>query len=315
MTDSNASMLMRWKIASRRMPALFTTPSSLPKLSIAVLTILLAGIASATLSKFATAVPPRFLISSTTSSAGEALDPDPSAATPGSLTTTLAPSAAQSSAISRPIPRPAPVTMIDLPSSDLAIGFSGCRLAQRGRIHDVQLHLGEMTKWLAFVSKNDRAARREHAANAVANRNFCISHLRRCDAAHLAHTLLQRVHAIHARMHVAKATAVGIERQLAAGAGIAIRDELASLFMRHEAEIAESIQRQMREGIVDHQVIDILVGDAGLLERQRPGDLEGARAIESLHLADHRRLDTLAGAENVDRLCREVLGAVCAGED
>src|ERR1700728_4118673 len=76
-------MLMRWKIASRRIPALFTTPSSLPKVSIAVLTILLAGIASATVSKFATAVPPRFLISSTTSSAGAALVPEPSAAPAG----------------------------------------------------------------------------------------------------------------------------------------------------------------------------------------------------------------------------------------
>ena len=85
---------MRWKITSRRMPALLTTPSRRPKWSTAILTILLAGIASATVSKFATAVPPRFLISSTTSSAGAAFVPEPSAATPGSLTTTLAPSAA-----------------------------------------------------------------------------------------------------------------------------------------------------------------------------------------------------------------------------
>src|SRR5271169_4083115 len=56
MTDSKASMLMRWKIASRRMPALLTTPSSLPKLSTAAFTIRLAGIASATVSKFATAM-------------------------------------------------------------------------------------------------------------------------------------------------------------------------------------------------------------------------------------------------------------------
>src|SRR5438876_6215911 len=77
--------------------------------------------ASATVSKFATAVPPRFLISSTTSSAGAALEPAPSAATPGSLTTTLAPSPAQSSAISRPMPRPAPVTMMTLSCSDLAL--------------------------------------------------------------------------------------------------------------------------------------------------------------------------------------------------
>src|SRR5438874_12880107 len=124
-----------------------------------------------------------------------------------------------------------------------------------------------MTKWLALVGKDDRAARREHAANAVANRNLRIWHLRRREAAHLAHTFLQRIHPIHARMHVAKAAAVGVERQLAAGAGIAIRDELAGLFMRHEAEIAESIERQMREGIVDHQVIDVGVGYAGLLER------------------------------------------------
>src|ERR1043166_783589 len=105
------------------MPALLTTPSSLPKESTAVLTILLAGIAPATVSNFATAVPPRFLISSATSSAGAALEPEPSAATPGSLTTTLAPSAAHNSAISRPMPRPAPVTMMDLPSSDLAMYF------------------------------------------------------------------------------------------------------------------------------------------------------------------------------------------------
>src|SRR4051794_16558299 len=130
MTDSKASMLMRWKMASRRIPALLTTPSSLPNESIAVLTILLAGVASATGSKLATAVPPRFLISSATSSAGAALDPEPSAATPGSLTTTFAPSAAQSSAISRPMPRPAPVTMMDLPSSDFVIGCSlFCRAA------------------------------------------------------------------------------------------------------------------------------------------------------------------------------------------
>src|SRR5215510_6598236 len=73
MTASKASTLILWKIMSRRMPALLTTPSSRPKWSVAVLTILLAGMASATDSKFGTAVPPRFLISSHTSSAGAAL--------------------------------------------------------------------------------------------------------------------------------------------------------------------------------------------------------------------------------------------------
>src|SRR6201999_2164974 len=287
MTDSNASMLMRWKIASRRMPALLTTPSSLPKLSTAIFTMRLAGIASATDSKLATAVPPRFLISSTTSSAGAAFEPEPSAAPPGSLTTTLAPSAAQSRAISRPMPRPAPVTMMDLPSSDFACAM--------------MVSCGP----LPLVGKDDRAGRREHAADAMADRDFCALDLRRRDAAHLTHALLQRIHAVHARVHVAEAAAIGVDRQLAAGAGVAVGDELAGLLMRHEAEVAEAIERQMRKGVIDHQMIDVLVGDAGFPERQRPRDLEGTRAVERFHLADHRRFHALAGAEDINWLPRK----------
>ncbi len=168
---------------------------------------------------------------------------------------------------------------------------------------------------IVLVRENDRAACREHAADAVADRNLRTRHLRRRDAAHLPHALLQRVHAVHAGMHVAQAAAIGVERQLAAGAGVAVGDEFAGLFMRHEAEIAETVERQMRERVVDHQMIDVLVGDAGLLEGQRSRDLEGARRIKRLHLADHRRLHALAGAEDVDRLFRKILGAVGRGQD
>src|ERR1700761_8754683 len=218
----------------------------------------LAGIASATVSKLATAVPPRFLISSTTSSAGAALEPEPSDAPPGSLTTTLAPSAAQSSAISRPMPRPAPVTMMTLPSSDLAMESAPV---------DEGLSL-------PFVRKHDRPTRGEHAADAVTYRNLCVLHLRRRDAAHLAHALLQRVHAVHARMHVGEAAAIGVERQFPARPRVAVGDELAGLFIGHEAEITEAEQRQMRKGVVDHEVIDVLVCDAGLLEGERTCHLE-----------------------------------------
>src|SRR5882672_7196184 len=334
MTDSKASMLMRWKIASRRMPALLTTPSSLPKLSIAILTILLAGIASATVSKFATAVPPRFLISSTTSSAGVAEVPEPSAAPPGSLTTTLAPSAAQSSAISRPIPRPAPVTMTTLSCSDLVLAMvllplflrhSGAREARTRNLEIPRCAIAHLwsapsgasrnDELLPFVRKNNRATCPEHAADAVADRNLRARHLRRRDAAHLPHALLQRIHAVHAGMHVAETAAIGIQRQLAAGPGVAVGDELAGFFMRHEAEIAEAIQRQMRKRVVDHQVIDIPMGDAGLLEGERARDLERTRTVEGLHLADHRRFHALAGAEDIDRLGLEILGAVGRGQD
>ena len=114
------------------------------QVSIAILMILLAGKASATVSKFAIAVPPRFLISSTTSSAGAALLPEPSAATPGSFTTTLAPSAAQRSAISRPMPRPAPVTTTTLSPSDL---------------DDVILFILFILLYSSFVSLTCRASR------------------------------------------------------------------------------------------------------------------------------------------------------------
>src|SRR6185503_5561997 len=46
--------------------------------------------------------------------------PSPSAEPPRSFTTTLAPSVAASSEISRPMPRPAPVTTMTLPSTHLA---------------------------------------------------------------------------------------------------------------------------------------------------------------------------------------------------
>src|SRR4051794_30613010 len=121
-----------------------------------------------------------------------------------------------------------------------------------------------MTEWvlrsnqslLVLIRKNDRATCREHAADAMADRDFGVLDLRGRNAAHLAHALLQRVHAVHAGMHVAQAAAIGVERQLAARSGVAVGDEFAGLFMRHEAEIAEAVERQMRKGVVDHQVID-----------------------------------------------------------
>src|SRR5271167_2014221 len=85
-------------------------------------------------------------------------------------------------------------------------------------------------------------------------------------------------------------------------------DEGAGLAARHKAEILEAVDRQMREacpwqrtgGVVDHQMVDIFVRDAGLGEGLGSGDAEGARGGEVFHLADHRRLDALAGAEQVD---------------
>ena len=51
------------------------------------------------------------------------------------------------------------------------------------------------------------------------------------------------------------------------------------------------------------------------LERRRPRHAERARRGEVFHLADHRRLDALAGAQDVDRLRREILGPLGRRQD
>ena len=74
-----------------------------------------------TSAKFAVASPPASLISATTCAAGSSSCPLPSGLTPGSFTITRAPSEAASSAVARPIPRPAPVIATTRPSSKFAM--------------------------------------------------------------------------------------------------------------------------------------------------------------------------------------------------
>jgi hypothetical protein len=55
----------------------------------------------------------------------------------------------------------------------------------------------------------------------------------------------------------------------------------------------------MRKGVVDHQMVEVIVRDAGLGKGRGAGDTKRARGGEILHLADHRGLDALAGADRV----------------
>ena len=117
MTASHSASVMFVSMRSRRMPALLTSTCRSPKASTAESTRRFAASKSVTSSWLAMASPPAALISATTSSAGVASEPVPSGDPPRSFTTTLAPSAANKSACSRPIPRPAPVMMATRPSS------------------------------------------------------------------------------------------------------------------------------------------------------------------------------------------------------
>src|SRR3954453_22098246 len=127
-TASHSAGSMLTSIRSRRIPALLTSTSRRPKLSMARWTIAPAASKSDTSPPSTTASPPAATISSTTSCAGEASAPSPVTSAPRSLTTTLAPCRASDSACSRPIPRPAPVISATRSSRSSAIGR---RLADR----------------------------------------------------------------------------------------------------------------------------------------------------------------------------------------
>ncbi len=71
-TSDQSDQLMRWKMRSRKMPALLTRMSTRPKASSAACTILSALPGSLIDSVEAIASPPAFLISSTTACAGPA---------------------------------------------------------------------------------------------------------------------------------------------------------------------------------------------------------------------------------------------------
>src|SRR6195256_4270530 len=97
----------------------------------------------------------------------------------------------------------------------------------RGAITERFKSRDQANSWTALdrselVGHDHRTAGGEHAADPVADRNLRTLDLRRGDAAHLPHALLQRIHAVHAGVHVAEPAAIGVQRQLAARAGIAL---------------------------------------------------------------------------------------------
>jgi hypothetical protein len=63
-------------------------------------------------------------------------------------------------------------------------------------------------------------------------------------------------------------------------------DEGAGFATRDKAEIPEAVDRQTEEGVVDHQMVDVVVGDAGLGKGCGAGDAEGPRGSEIHHLAE-----------------------------
>ena len=63
-----------------------------------------------------------------------------------------------------------------------------------------------------FIRENNRGTCGKHATDSMADRNFGTVDLRWRCAAHLPDALLQRVHPVHAGMHVGQTAAIGVER-------------------------------------------------------------------------------------------------------
>src|SRR5271166_740745 len=62
--------------------------------------------------------------------------------------------------------------------------------------------------------------------------------------------------------------------------GVAVGDEDAGLAARHKAEVFEPVDRQMREGVVDHQVVDVVVRDAGLGKAVAPATRKAREEVK-----------------------------------
>src|SRR5215212_6311691 len=123
-TASHSASDIENTIRSRRMPALLTSTSRRPNASTASATMRPASSKLVMSAPLTIASPPMSSIAATTSLAGPRSDPVPSGRLPRSFTTTWAPSDASIRACSRPMPRPAPVTIATRPSHNPTIAPS-----------------------------------------------------------------------------------------------------------------------------------------------------------------------------------------------
>ena len=96
---------------------------------------------------------------------------------------------------------------------------------------------------------------------------------------------------------------------------VAAGDKRGRFALAAEAKIFKPVDGQVRECIVDHDVVDIAVADARVAHGVRPGDTECAGGAQILHLADHGGFRAFAGAEDVHGLLREVPGPLRPGQD
>jgi hypothetical protein len=72
-----------------------------------------------------------------------------------------------------------------------------------------------------------------------------------------------------------------VSGSLPPGAVLCPGDEGSGFAARHKAEIFEAVDRQMREGVVDDPMVDVLVADAGLGKGLGAGDAKAREEVKS----------------------------------
>src|SRR5690606_26088527 len=112
--------------------------------------------------------------------------------------------------------------------------------------------------------KDHGATAGQYAAGAVADRVLHVVDLTvAADAPELAGGLDHREDAVHARVAIGEATAVRVERELAARGGPLPLDEVLAFAAAAKAERLEGQKDSYREGVIDHGEIHVLRRPAG----------------------------------------------------
>ena len=133
-------------------------------------------------------------------------------------------------------------------------------------------------------------------------------------AAKLPHRLDDEEDAVHARVRVAQPAAAGVQREVAARRRPLPRDEVRALAPAAEAQPLQRHQRRVRERVVHHRQVDVVVRDARGLQRggaRHPRHRRG----QVRHLADDGVVVALRAGEHPHGLLAQVARPLCRRDD
>src|SRR5262245_43587644 len=116
---------------------------------------------------------------------------------------------------------------------------------------------GERWSGRAAVGEDERAGSVEHAADTVCDADAHVRKLGRGFASNLPYRLLDREHAVHARVRVRETAAVRVQREIASWRCPHLLEEGTALALPDKPERLQREHRRVREGVVEHRVVNV----------------------------------------------------------